>query len=108
VTWAGSSTNKTDCHDITEILLKMALNTHLTQQYTHLLLNLLKVGHEVCTEIQYASYRKQTLENTEGAIKNGQSKENGNVSRTRQRKTKQKTQHKQRKQDVSPPTNNWK
>ena len=47
----------------------MALNTHLTQQYTHLLLNLLKVGHEVCTEIQYASYRKQTLENTEGAIK---------------------------------------
>ena len=47
----------------------MALNTHLTQQYTHLLLNLLKVGHEVCTEIQYASYRKQTLENTEGAKK---------------------------------------
>jgi hypothetical protein len=23
----GSSTNKTDCHDITEILLKVALNT---------------------------------------------------------------------------------
>jgi hypothetical protein len=53
-------------------------------------------------------HRKQTLENTEGAIKNGQAKENGNVSRTRQRKTKQKTQHKQRKQDMSPPTNNWK
>ena len=28
-----SSTNKTDCHDITEILLKMALNTIL---YSHL------------------------------------------------------------------------
>ena len=25
--YSGSSTNKTDCHDITEILLKVALNT---------------------------------------------------------------------------------
>jgi hypothetical protein len=26
---AVSSTNKTDCHDITEILLKVALNNHV-------------------------------------------------------------------------------
>ena len=29
-----SSTNKTDCHDITDILLKMALNT-ISSIYTH-------------------------------------------------------------------------
>jgi hypothetical protein len=29
-----SSTNKTDCHDITEILLKVALNTITIQSYT--------------------------------------------------------------------------
>ena len=33
------------------------------------------------------------LEKTEGAIKNGQSRETGNIGRTRQRKTKQKTPH---------------
>jgi hypothetical protein len=32
--FAVSSTNKTDCHDITEILLKVALNTiTLTQKF---------------------------------------------------------------------------
>jgi hypothetical protein len=33
---------------------------------------------------------KETLENTEGAIKNKQSRETGNIGHTRQRKTKQK------------------
>jgi len=33
---------------------------------------------------------KQTLENTEGAIKSGQSRETGNIGYTRRRKTKQK------------------
>jgi hypothetical protein len=34
-----SSTNETDCHDITEILLKLALNTiilTLSKKYNHL------------------------------------------------------------------------
>jgi hypothetical protein len=33
---------------------------------------------------------QKTLENTEGAIKNGQSRETGNIGYTRRRKTKQK------------------
>ena len=33
---------------------------------------------------------QQTLENTEGTIKHGQSKETGNIGHTRRRKTKQK------------------
>ena len=33
---------------------------------------------------------KNTLENTEGAIKNGQSRETGNIGYTGRRKTKQK------------------
>ena len=33
---------------------------------------------------------EQTLDNPEGAIKNGQSRENGNIVYTRRRKTKQK------------------
>jgi hypothetical protein len=37
-----------------------------------------------------ATLGKQTLENTEGAIKNGQSRETGNIGYTRRRKTKQK------------------
>ena len=32
VVFSGSSTNKTNCHDITEILLKVALNTTKTNQ----------------------------------------------------------------------------
>jgi hypothetical protein len=37
-----SSTNKTDCHDITEILLKVAINTinHLPEQPSSFLLSL--------------------------------------------------------------------
>jgi hypothetical protein len=33
------------------------------------------------------------LENTEGAIKNGESRETGNIGDTQRRKRKQKTQH---------------
>jgi hypothetical protein len=33
-----SSTNKTDCHDITELLLKMALNTIFLTLYLNLLI----------------------------------------------------------------------
>ena len=33
------------------------------------------------------------LENTKGAIKNGQSRETGNIGHTRRRQTKQQTQH---------------
>jgi hypothetical protein len=41
-----SSTNKTDCHDITEILLKVALNTinHTKPTITYL------ITHEFITE----------------------------------------------------------
>jgi len=40
-----------------------------------------------------STYGKYTLENTDGAIKNGQSRETGNVGYTRRRQTKTKTQH---------------
>jgi hypothetical protein len=56
-----SSTNKTDCHDITEILLKVALNTinlTLTQEYTILpsdktsIAVLTKIYHPLPTSVQ--------------------------------------------------------
>jgi len=55
---------------------------------------------------------KKILENTEGAIKNGQSGETGNIGYTRQRKTKQKHHYTQTNTsnvelDMSHPTNNW-
>ena len=52
------------------------------------------------------------VENTEGVIKNGHSRETGNIVYTRRRKT----QHNmcwtplyanKHKEDMSPPTNNW-
>jgi hypothetical protein len=39
---------------------------------------------------EYRSMISRGLENTEGAIKNGQSRKTGNIGYTRQRKTKQK------------------
>ena len=42
---------------------------------------------------KFDRYAKQTLEKTEGAIKNGQSRETGNIGYTRRKQTKQKTQH---------------
>ena len=57
------------------------------------------------------------LENTEGAIKNGQSRETGNIGYTRRRKIKQKhnsicvgyhyAQANTNNVNKSPPTNNW-
>jgi hypothetical protein len=62
------------------------------------------------------------LHNTEGAIQNVQSRETGNIGHTRRRKTDQHRpkpqhnmrwtplcamKHKQRIQDMIPPTNNW-
>ena len=56
---------------------------------------------------------------TEGEIKNGQSRETGNIEHTRHKtKTNKRTtqyvldttipnKHKEHKQDMSPPTNNW-
>ena len=38
-------------------------------------------------------YNKQTLENTEGAIKKGKSRENGNIEYTRHRTKKNKQKH---------------
>jgi hypothetical protein len=61
------STNKTDRHDITEILLKVALNT--------IILTLTHIFH------------------IPGKWTNGQSRETGNIGYTRRRQTKQKTQH---------------
>jgi len=40
-----------------------------------------------------ATQGTQDEENTEGPIKNGQSRETGNTGYTRRRKSKQKTQH---------------
>jgi hypothetical protein len=34
-TWLVSSTNKTDCHNVTEILLKVALNTKSPSSKLH-------------------------------------------------------------------------
>jgi len=60
---------------------------------------------------------KWTLENTEGEIKKGQSRETGDIGDTRRRKTRHNTimcwtppqanNHKQHKQDMLPPANNW-
>ena len=57
------------------------------------------------------------LENTEGAIKNGQSRETGNIGYTRRRKIKQKhnsicvgyhyAQTNTNNVNKNPPTNNW-
>ena len=50
-------------------------------------------------------------ENTERAITNGHSRESGNIEYTRRRKTKHNVSYvnkcKKRKQDMNPPTNNW-
>ena len=42
-------------------------------------------------------YKQINVENTEGAIKNGQSRETGNIGYTRLRKDKAKTQHNMRR-----------
>ena len=40
--------------------------------------------------VQTETSKNKTLQNTKGAIKNGQSRETGNIGHTRRRKTKQK------------------
>ena len=47
-------------------------------------------GSVVFFVFHFNTYHKIKLENIEGAIKNGQSRETGNIEYTRRRKTKQK------------------
>jgi hypothetical protein len=58
------------------------------------------IAPSVFSNIEYIQIYKETgnseytmLEKTEGAIKNGQSRETGNIEYTRKRQTKQKTQY---------------
>ena len=71
-----SSTNKTDRYDITETLLKVALNTTPLTQYVILRIITCQVNNK----------RYRIL----GHPKNGQSRETGNIGYTRGRQTKQK------------------
>jgi hypothetical protein len=50
---------------------------------------------------------KQTLENTEWAIKNGQSRETGNIGHTRHRKETNKAQSRKQKKFIGRCYNNW-
>ena len=68
---------------------------------------------------QWLAYQKYSLEKTEGVIKKGKFRETSKTGLTERRKTKQKyntiirwkpphvSKHKQRRQDMSPPTNKW-
>jgi hypothetical protein len=60
-------------------------------QYSEILLNLtrLSAAFLYCQYSKICIHHRKTLKNSEGAIKNGQSRENGNIGYTRQRQAKQ-------------------
>ena len=50
----ASSTNKTDCHEITEILLKVVLNTITLIVLMHFILNVQRVSEWAIFQLQYS------------------------------------------------------
>ena len=103
-----SSTNKTDCHNITGILLKVALNTinpnpiHTFESRIFVLMKSVCMFSSVHQNITYVTPRGEVpphgeqinvmLEKAEGTVKNWQSRDTGNNWHTRHRAKTNKTQ----------------